>query len=428
MASDAEPVFPGLSPDDVLTLYFTRPTNEPDVSTTSKVLALLAFSPPLASVYRASWQSGGDEEDPDAAARLVIVLAGVVNSNITATLVSQVRVSVPPGGGLKDAELVSSPANIVGAGVAGTWGDASQPQFLATDPVVALDYGGQPGLGVGDALVLRFNQPVRQVNVSSRAAIDALLVFEPRTWADDYVAAWLDFTTLLVTVTALSPGVGALADTAVGTLRVSVQPSGGLTSFDGTALPSNATSVVTSGSWGELVCDARLVVYSRTTLVVAFYPPPNASYVPSTYLLSVVSTASGAPVGGPIVVTPAQSAAGVSLPPTLYGSAAPSTLRYLIPSLTPGTGYSGRVGVAPPVLSAEVQSVLPRAVPVVYTWVGQQPACSCAALRSGAGAGCAGAQVATGVDPVTPTPPSIGECQRRLFHVSCLVLYGCDLL
>jgi hypothetical protein len=32
----------------------------------------------------------------------------------------------------------------------GSWGDASQPQFLASSPAIALDYGAQPGLGAGD--------------------------------------------------------------------------------------------------------------------------------------------------------------------------------------------------------------------------------------------------------------------------------------
>lgn len=57
VASDLEPLFPGLSPDDSLTLYFTKPTNHPSVTNVS---ALVSFSVPLASAVRALWQSGGD--------------------------------------------------------------------------------------------------------------------------------------------------------------------------------------------------------------------------------------------------------------------------------------------------------------------------------------------------------------------------------
>ncbi len=71
IASDPEPITPGLSPDDVLTLYFTRPTNQPDVSTTARVQALITFSPFLSTILRASWQSGGDTSVPTAQVEFV---------------------------------------------------------------------------------------------------------------------------------------------------------------------------------------------------------------------------------------------------------------------------------------------------------------------------------------------------------------------
>jgi hypothetical protein len=46
---DPEPVVPGLSKGDVITLYFTKQTNSPDVSSTAAILNLLAFEPWLAS-------------------------------------------------------------------------------------------------------------------------------------------------------------------------------------------------------------------------------------------------------------------------------------------------------------------------------------------------------------------------------------------
>jgi hypothetical protein len=173
VASDPEPVFPGLSPDDVLTVYWTKATNQPDVSSTASVQALLRFDPPLASVLRASWQPGSDSGIP-AAERLLITLSGAVNGDIAATLLPMVRVSVLPSGGLRDAANTCANATIPRLPVAGTWGDASQPQFLSSLGAIALDYGGQPGLGVGDAVLLRFNQPVAQVPVGSKAALDAV--------------------------------------------------------------------------------------------------------------------------------------------------------------------------------------------------------------------------------------------------------------
>jgi hypothetical protein len=91
LALDEEPLVPGLSADDVLTVYWTKATNRPDVSTTARVLALLSFAPPLASFMFATWQAGGDAAVPEAAERLVVTLAGTVNPDIAATRVTQVR-------------------------------------------------------------------------------------------------------------------------------------------------------------------------------------------------------------------------------------------------------------------------------------------------------------------------------------------------
>ncbi len=174
LASDPEPVAPGLSADDVLTVYWTKATNRPDVTTSARVTALLSFSPSLATVLRASWQAP-DGVVPGAGDRLVITLSGIVNADVVATIVPAIRVSVLPGGGLRDGGGISQNATIVNVSASGSWGDASQPQFLSNTPAaIALDYGGQPGLGPGDAVLLRFNQPVAQVPVGTKADLDAV--------------------------------------------------------------------------------------------------------------------------------------------------------------------------------------------------------------------------------------------------------------
>ncbi len=173
IASDPEPVFPGLSADDVLTVYWTKATNRPDVTTTDRVNALLSFSPPLASSLRASWQAP-DGGIVGAGDRLVITLSGSVSDDVLGTVVPAVRVRVLPGGGLRDAGGASQNMTATDVPLRGSWGDASQPQFLSSIAAIALDYGGQPGLGPGDAVLLRFNQPVAQVPVGSKAALDAV--------------------------------------------------------------------------------------------------------------------------------------------------------------------------------------------------------------------------------------------------------------
>jgi hypothetical protein len=173
VASDPEPVFPGLSADDVLTVYWTKATNRPDVTTTDRVNALLSFSPPLASSLRASWQAPGGGV-VGAGDRLVITLSGSVSTDVLGTVVPALRVSLLPSGGLRDAGGASQNMTAVEVPVRGSWGDASQPQFLSSFAAIALDYGAQPGLGPGDAVLLQFNQPVAQVPVGSKAALDAV--------------------------------------------------------------------------------------------------------------------------------------------------------------------------------------------------------------------------------------------------------------
>jgi hypothetical protein len=409
VGADLEPVYPGLSPDDVLTLYFTRSTNRPSVSSTAKVLSLLSFDPPLATVLRATWQTGPDEVVTDAAERLVISLSGVVNSDVTATLMSRIRVSVLRGGGLRDAENTCQNVSGVNSSLVGTWGDASQPLFLVSYPAVALDYGGQSGLGPGDAVLLRFNQPVAQVPVSTKALVDATLAFSPPTWADDYNGTWLDTTSLLVTVRSVSvtktSSAAFRASTAVGTLSVAVLPGGRLTSYDGTSLPSNARTVVSTGSWGDVVCDGGLFVYSHTALAVAFSGSANASYVPSLYIVETRRWPGTEPsTSSPVTVSASQSVSGLGLP----SSASAASLRFVLPRLTTGTEYVARVAMSPPELPGEVASVLPRAVPLVYTLLGSSGGCSCSAVQSGMG--CASV-TASDVAPTAPSLPVISTCK-----------------
>ncbi len=233
VASDEEPIAPGLSLDDTLTLFFAKPTSQPDVSTPARVRALISISPAsLATTVRGVWVVGGaapyanaaeqvrcsapadllrgravtarrgnprgspffarpppppicspahrlplppphppprpfpanrhpppatrlrlQPPPPPSPRQLVLTLGGTVSGDVLGTVLPLVLVSILPGGGLRDAGLLSHDAAIANLTVGGSWGDASQPRFLATYGAVALDYGQQPGLGAGDGLV-----------------------------------------------------------------------------------------------------------------------------------------------------------------------------------------------------------------------------------------------------------------------------------
>jgi hypothetical protein len=426
VAADPEPIQPGLSVEDTLTLYFTRPTNRPDVSSTALVQSLLSFTPTdLALGLRGAWLAGGDEGDWDAAERLVITLSGGVSSNISATLLQGVRISILGSGGLRDMNNTCQNASVASLYPIGTWGDASQPQFLSNFPVTALDYGHQPGLGPGDALVLRFNQPVAQVPVGSKTQLDALFVFYPPTWAVDYAGTWLDYMTLLVNATVVSSEYAANAThraaTAVGVMHVGVLPGGNLTSYDGTSLASNASSVLTSGSWGDPVCDGGLHVYSSTTLVVSFLRSPTGSYIPDSYTAEVLVGTDKAVVRS-VTLSPVASANDVGLP----ASVPATSLRYLLPGLEPGASYSVRVAPSAPALPEALLALLPRTLPLTFVDIGGASGgvsgCTCAVLALGNGC-----TVVMEVTPAAPQLPSIGRTSAVLddAHVLLAVLSLC---
>ncbi len=223
-------------------------------------------------------------------------------------------------------------------------------------------------------------------------------------WADNYHGVWLDSLSLLVTVTAVANTTSAAS--AVGSLAVRVLPSGQLTSLDGTSTASNSSVVVTAGSWGDVVCDAGATVYSHTALAVAFEPPAGASYTPSAYTVHV-STSKAFPANASTMVVPVTPggslAATVGLPPPWQ----PSALRFLVPGLAPDTVHYIRVGVSPPTLPADAATILPQAVPVVFSAVGEPgTGCLCASVQAGAPCVAMPSQTASGY---TPQRPVIGE-------------------
>jgi hypothetical protein len=274
--------------------------------------------------------------------------------------------------------------------------------------------------------LLRFDRPVAQVNVTSKPAVDAVLAFSPQDWAVDYTGMWLSPIALLVTVLAVPAGARsspvARSSTAVGVLRVAVLPSGGVVSADGTSVPSDASTLVTSGSWGDVVCDGGLIVYSHKAVVVAFLPPVNTTHVPAHYTLSASSSPTF-PVGPftrILTVAAAQSASSsdIALPTGLPAT----SLRFVVPHLTPGEAIYVRVAASVPPLPVDIASVLPRAVAPLAWPLGGLGGCSCAAVTAGAGCG-----DAPGEDQaVVPSRPVIGMRRATACALFCELIGECQ--
>jgi hypothetical protein len=237
--------------------------------------------------------------------------------------------------------------------------------------------------------LLRFDQPVAPLNVSSKHALDAFLAFDPPDWAVDYSGSWLSSMALLVTVQAVAESI--LADSVfrarvgVGSLGISTRPSGNLTSLDGTSTPSNASTVLAHGSWGEVVCDGVLYVHSNTAIMAAFRAPANSSYAPASYNLTV-SASPAFDDSTPVSVTYVEAALGGPSPAMASPPWVPSSaLRYLLPALAPDVTVYVRVAAAVPVLPPLVSRDLRRAVQPVAWPLGGDGGCQCASVVSGSG-------------------------------------------
>lgn len=106
-----------------------------------------------------------------------------------------------------------------------------------------MPYGPLPGLDAGDGILLQFNEAVKQVNVNGKAAVDALMTFIPSNWAQNYTGIWVNSSVLFIQALQVDDWNQSAFQQSVALpqLVISVLPSGGLTSEDGTSPPMSAT-------------------------------------------------------------------------------------------------------------------------------------------------------------------------------------------
>lgn len=108
---------------------------------------------------------------------------------------------------------------------------------------IALPYGPLPGLDAGDGVLLQFNEPVKQVNVNGKAAVDALMTFTPSDWAQNYTVTWINSSVLFIQALQVDAWNQSSFQQSVAlpNIVISILSSGGLTSEDGTSPPMSAT-------------------------------------------------------------------------------------------------------------------------------------------------------------------------------------------
>lgn len=170
---------------------------------------------------------------------------------------------------------------------AGTWGNPSQPKLLAA---LAVDTGNQPGLGVGDAIDLVFNQVVNVAAIDwSYSDVLARLRFNVPIGAiiRKMTGVWISDGQLRLHIDELDTthalfgrlGMGWLMNPAV--IAVNVLSSANIRSIGGTSLPCNDTMYL-SGHWGVGPSQLEVTPHSATSFIaeIGSPQPPLDSFRP----------------------------------------------------------------------------------------------------------------------------------------------------
>jgi hypothetical protein len=269
VAFNPPPLIVGFSVGDIVVLTFSSPTNAPPVTPT-----LVTFSPPIGATVP-TWRRGGRE--------LVVRIQDASGVVPTAVDVAS-RLLVVTVSGIQSAGGGSPPSAPITLVVGGTWGAPSPPALVSA---IATDDGRNVGLDSGDTLLLVFDQPTSAPAALNTVAVGRLLAFSPPLHALGSVSGvWVNTSALLLTLTFGTPASSRpWLPWNVGSLTVTILPSGNLTSANRESAASNASAVVTLGSWGDAPI-AQLAEASATTATVTLSPPVSAvGYGTSVYVV-----------------------------------------------------------------------------------------------------------------------------------------------
>eukprot|EP00163_Fabomonas_tropica_P026558 TRINITY_DN4929_c0_g1_i1.p1 TRINITY_DN4929_c0_g1~~TRINITY_DN4929_c0_g1_i1.p1 ORF type:complete len:2752 (-),score=612.36 TRINITY_DN4929_c0_g1_i1:92-8347(-) len=232
------------SAGDTLTLSFDMATNVPDVSSKAAVDTVLSFAPyTLGQDYSGTW-SNASTLRLTVLTPLALPPPALHSTNPFPAWgypkVNNNTVWVRPG--VKNAAATSLDAVSTPVTLTGDWGRLG-PVITA---LVANDPDDADAIhSAVDTVTISFDRPVRQVDLSTKAALDASLTFNT-SLGSNYTATWLSSTQLRITIVDATvggskPAIGSLAVTSTGTL---------LTDPTGFTLPSASTSPLLTGDWG----------------------------------------------------------------------------------------------------------------------------------------------------------------------------------
>eukprot|EP00003_Mantamonas_plastica_P025455 TRINITY_DN49_c0_g3_i1.p1 TRINITY_DN49_c0_g3~~TRINITY_DN49_c0_g3_i1.p1 ORF type:complete len:4381 (+),score=1638.83 TRINITY_DN49_c0_g3_i1:70-13143(+) len=222
---------------DIVRICFNESTNQPAIGNKAAVDALFSFTTNLGSAYSGTWLNASclDLTVSNAA------MDGLLLGNTTVQVI----------GNLRNAASTSLQSRDV-AVIGGSYGEGAGPAIVSA--IMVDPTNNDDVRGVGDQLVITFDEATNQPAVASKADIDTLLMIGGGPLASNYTGSWVNNRTLQITLTDLS----GTSTPQLGLMNVTVLAAGGLKDAAETSLPSVSQMLIVGGNFGTY---RPLVVY-----------------------------------------------------------------------------------------------------------------------------------------------------------------------
>eukprot|EP00003_Mantamonas_plastica_P023280 TRINITY_DN415_c0_g1_i6.p1 TRINITY_DN415_c0_g1~~TRINITY_DN415_c0_g1_i6.p1 ORF type:complete len:2553 (+),score=831.25 TRINITY_DN415_c0_g1_i6:506-8164(+) len=230
-ASDPDNANVNYDNGDVIDIMWMEPTNTPAAATKGNLDSLFTFSQVLGTDYTGQWTA-------DNMLRITIVN----NAGATPPAIGSLRITPKFAGGILNKAGNSQPAITISPALGGNWGIKPGPNItscLASDPDSSSVFFDNQ-----DRIAITFNMNTNQVPMTTKADIDAQLVFSQPIGL--YTGAWQSANLLWITIQDKQS-----ANPIIGQITVSAKSTCTLTDTAGTTSFSAFKNIPITNNWGE---------------------------------------------------------------------------------------------------------------------------------------------------------------------------------
>jgi hypothetical protein len=242
-----------LDKDDTLTIKFSESTNQVDptpmdgILTKSDVDSIFTFTKILGANYNGKWIDATRLQITilDAAGNTLPIVDGKVDSSF--------RISVNSSAGLKDTANISLPSISQSPPTIGTFGSKQGPQIVSLS---ISDPNNNPGYGAGDVITILFSESTSAPTVSTKSAIDSLMIFKTNAGGSTInlgttlSGTWINPYTLKISIVQSDGTTMPSESSAIGAVVAEIRSTANLRDATGTSLASNTISPPLKGTFG----------------------------------------------------------------------------------------------------------------------------------------------------------------------------------